>query len=215
VVFLTIIFKEEIRMKKSLVVLFLLMFSGSAYADLMTIGTAQFDGSGTEYNLIYDADGPFGPITWLDYTNDATDWTAQNEWAGELDSALTINLDGYSVDWGGSSWRLPNAAGGSGYNITESEMGHLYYTDGDFDHLVASWYWSGTEYAGDSDLAGRFYMNDGYQGNVYKSSVNYGLAVRSGQVSTAPVPEPTTSLLLGIGLLGLAGITRWRKGSRC
>jgi len=109
-------------------------------------------------------------------------------------------------------------------------MGHLYYTElgnsqnsftktGDFDNLKASWYWSGTEHADIPANAWDFRLNSGYQGVGYKSDRNesyhrYGLAVRSGQVSTAPIPEPTTSLL-GIGLLGLAGITRWRKGSRC
>ncbi len=124
----------------------------------------------------------------------------------------------------------------AGYNITTSEMGHLYYeelgnlgyyaTDGtipqpgwglnnteDFDNLIASWYWSGTEYADDPDGAWGFRMGYGYQTINYESYDFYGLAVRSGQVSTAPIPEPATMLLFGIGLVSLAGVGRRRKGS--
>jgi len=55
-----------------------------------------------------------------------------------LGAALTINLDpGINVSWGGN-WRLPETVDGAyswgydgtttaGYNITSSEMGHLYY----------------------------------------------------------------------------------------
>ena len=232
----------------SLVMLFVLTLSVSAHAALETIGTAQFGGSGTEYKLIYDADAPFGPITWLDYTNAATNWGAQNEWAMGLDSALTINLNsGVSVDWGDSSWRLPSTVDGqyaygkdglttAGYNITSSEMGHLYYTElgnkgyyatdgtypqpgwglkitGDFENLITSSYWSGTEYAIDPNRAWGFDVDDGSQGTPFKSANDYGLAVRSGQVSVVPVPGAL--FLLGSGLVGMAGFSRRRKGSHC
>ena len=64
-----------------------------------------------------------------------------------------------------------------GFNVTSSEMGHLYYEElgnqphfglqytGDFDNLLAaSWYWSGTDYGKmGSANAWRFAMNFGNQ----------------------------------------------------
>ncbi len=45
---------------------------------------------------------------------------------------------------------------------------------------IASWYWSGTEYANNPDNAWNFNMNNGNQNINNKSNNNYGLAVRSG-----------------------------------
>ncbi len=121
-----------------------------------------------------------------------------------------------------------------GYNITTSEMGHLYYTElgnlgsydtsgncqpgnglnntGDFNNLIAFWYWSGTEYARNPDLAWFFHMSSGSQGPLSKSSnYGYGLAVRSGQVSAVPVPGAIW--LLGSGLAGVVTLVRRRKGN--
>ena len=124
----------------------------------------------------------------------------------------------------------------AGYSITTSEMGHLYYTElgnlgyydtsgnvpqsgwglnntGDFDNLTEDWYWSGTEYAGDTSLAWTFNMHKGTQNYSKKDFYDCGLAVRSGEVSAAPVPEPGTMLLFSTGLAGLAVLRRKRKGS--
>lgn len=120
---------------------------------------------------------------------------------------------------------LYNGTGPDGYNITTSEMGHLYYTElgnkgfyatdgtnpqpgwglsntGPFQNLVSSVYWSGTEFATFTDLAWDFGFDDGFQGADDKFiNAYYGLAVRSGDVA-APVPEPTTIALLGSALRG-------------
>ena len=125
-----------------------------------------------------------------------------------------------------------------GYNLANSEMGHLFYGElgnlgyydtsgniqsgyglqntGDFDNLIAFWYWSGTECGVISNNAWTFSMADGGQRNLYKpNSWLDGLAVRSGQVSTAaPIPEPATMLLFSTGLAGLAALKRKRKGNR-
>jgi hypothetical protein len=79
----------------------------TANAALTTIGTATYQGN--EYNLIYMDDGPFGPITWLDYTKGRDTWQNQVNWASGLGSQLTVTLNpGYttSVDWS-TGWRLP------------------------------------------------------------------------------------------------------------
>jgi hypothetical protein len=123
----------------------------TANAELITIGTATYQGN--EYNLIYMDDGPFGPITWLDYTRGYNTWQNQVNWASGLGSQLTVTLNpGYttSVDWS-TGWRLPgtdesqaNLGTGYGYegpdgngyhdyehgdNMVNSEMGHLYYEE--------------------------------------------------------------------------------------
>jgi hypothetical protein len=56
-------------------------------------------------------------------------------------------------------------------------------------------------------------MNLGVQGiGTGEGNPYLGLAVRPGEVAyTNPVPEPTTILLFGIGLLGLAGVSRKKK----
>jgi hypothetical protein len=238
-------------MKKILVLLssllFLLVTTGLANATLITIGTATYDDGGGDdaYNLIWDNNDD---LVWLDYRNSTDTWDNQVSWASGLNGAgvLTYNIDSaYTVDWAGSSWRLPTTEDGDylygfdgtttgGYNITTSEMGDLYYNElenkgyvatngnspqdgwglvniGDFNNLIASWYWSGTEYANLPDRAWIFNMNVGNQSFDLKSVGIYGLAVRSGQVSAAPIPEPATMLLFGIGLLGLAGVNRKKQ----
>ncbi len=124
----------------------------------------------------------------------------------------------------------------AGYNIITSEMGHLYYEElnnlgsfdtsgeqqsgwgmentGDFDYLVENYYWSDTEHAGNIDDAWNFNMNDGGQHPYDKSGyqdLDFGLALRSGQVSEVPVPGAIW--LFGSGLAGMAAFTRRRKGS--
>ena len=230
--------------------LFLLCVTGMANATLTTIGTASYGSS--NYKLIYDADSPFGPITWLDYTNDPLNWQGQMAWVAGLNGSevITYNLNpGVIMNWSGG-WRLPATVDGvweygcdgtttAGYNITSSEMGHLYYTElrnigqyatdgtylhpgwglqktGDFDNLVAAWYWSGTEYAEGAsvhfgpDFAWFLDMriDVGFQNTLTKIDHGLrGLAVRPGQV----VPLPGAVWLLGSGLTGLVALGRRRK----
>ena len=53
--------------------------------------------------------GPFGPITWLDYTRGQDTWQNQVDWAAALGKSLTVTLaPGYTTDgeWT-TGWRLP------------------------------------------------------------------------------------------------------------
>ncbi|MEW6219534.1 MAG: hypothetical protein AB1634_08360 [Thermodesulfobacteriota bacterium] len=191
--------------------------------------------------LIYDADLN---ITWYDYSNPyyvngqyVGRWQDQMNWA----SNLSVTVNGVTYD----DWRLPSTVDGpyvwgydgsttAGYNITTSEMGHLYYTElsnkgyydtsgnapqpgwgsqnvGPFQHLTSYWYWPGTEYASYPANAWYFSLGYGNQGAEYKGYDGYGLAVRPGDVA-APVPLPATALLLGTGMAGLLGWKRGRRG---
>ncbi len=113
-------------------------------------------------------------------------------------------------------------------------MGHLYYEElgnmgyydingnypqpgwglnntGDFNNLVDWWYWSGTEYANFPSDAWNFGMNRGGQNSNFKTGLEYGLAVRSGQVSVSSIPVPGAIMLLGAGLLWVVGLGRKRR----
>ncbi len=222
-------------------ILFLIGLGGVSEAQLTTIGTAQFGGTGTEYNLIWDDDNNGNSVVWLDYTNGSLTGKKQNVWAAELGLSLSYKVDPtYTITWDDAAWRLPSTVDGlyvrgddgtttGGWNVTSSEMGHLYYEElrnlagmggpqsegglkytGDFENLnglSGSWYASGTEYALTPGYGWAFYMVSGFQSvHSFANGGYYGLAVRSGQVSTTPIPA--AAWLLGSGLVGLAGVRR-------
>ena len=83
---------------------------------------------------------------------------------------------------------------------------------GDFQNLQANAYWTGLEYAPDADFAWNFTNVVGAQGAYVKSMFNGGfaLAVRSGDVAAARVPEPSTLLLATLALAGM-GIANRRR----
>jgi len=229
--------------------------AGMAQAALTTIGTACYGGS--DYNLIYDDDDTGhggGGLVWLDYTHSSATWQNQKDWASGLGASLTVTLESpihTDIDWT-TGWRLPDTVDGpyvhgyegdpdndglytytAGYNLANSEMGHLFYTElgnlgyvdtsgnlqsgyglqntGDFDNLIACWCWSGKEYV-DPDSVWGFWMDRGHQSVTGKSYHRYGLAVRSGQVSTVPLPGAI--YLFGSGLIGLASLKRRKQGNR-
>ena len=229
--------------KGMLTLLVVLLLSSSALASLTVIGTATYAGS--NYKLIWDDNNNGNSVIWLDYTNTMATWSTQTAWAAGLHSLLTYHIDApYSVTWDGD-WRLPSTVDGEhgwgvdgtttvGYNITTSEMGHLFYEEmgnlgyydtsgnypqpgwglqntGDFDNLISSHYWSDTRYADDSLNVWFFSMGSGEQLIYYESNNYYGLAVRGGQVSAVPIPGAVW--LLGSGLLGIVGLKRKLKNS--
>jgi len=157
-------------------------------------------------------------------------------WAAGLDSQLTYHFDShYNVTWDDDVWRLPSTVDGysefsydgtttAGYNITTSEMGHLFYEElgnlgyfdtdgntqsgfgleytGDFDNLIEDWYFSGTEYAANLNYVWVFNMSSAHQVTNYKIRNYHGLALRNSTVSSVPIPGAVW--LLGTGLIGIA-----------
>lgn len=108
-------------------------------------------------------------------------------------------------------------------------MGHLYYGElgnngyidtagnqnsvwglknkGDFNYLNATLYWSGTQYAADTNLAWYIHFSPGEQDYSNKVSNYNAIAVRPG---LAVVPEPLSSTLFIVGG-GTIGFRRLRK----
>ncbi|HBO44016.1 MAG TPA: hypothetical protein DD670_08800 [Planctomycetaceae bacterium] len=184
-----------------LVLVALLGLSTAAAASPVVIGSATY--SGNDYNLIYeDARG----LVWLDYAH-AGSWQNQLTWASTLGGSLTVNLDPLyetEINWS-TGWRLPNSTRDTGYNITASEMGYLYYVSlgnvqglglqntGPFTHLQAVNHWSNevsSKYSGQFH-AMFFAFNIGYQGEALKTEVFPALAVHPGIVTVFHPPGDT------------------------
>lgn len=212
----------------------LLSFAVPVNAELFVRGT---DSLGNQ--LIYDDDLN---ITWYDYTEPYSNWQTQMNWASGL-SVSGGDFEGVYDDW-----RLPTTVDGpyewgydgtttAGYNITSSEMGHLYYIElenvgvfdefgnetscypgdcltntGVFQNLNGNSYWSSTRHL-DTPDSSKIWRLDTHFGSQYfdnETTNNYAIAVRTGDVSSTVVPEPISSTLFIIGG-GALGIRRFIK----
>ena len=159
-------------------------------------------------------------LTWYDHTEIAP---------GNVFDTMAW-ADSLVVDFGGTlfdDWRLP-----TGGNLFEqqdflgiTEFEHLYDNDNslnadgggsinnpdNFQNLFGVIYWS-SSVGSFPDTHNTFdFFNGGTPLDSDTSTDPWGLAVRQGDVAATSVPEPTTIALLGIGLVGLAGVEVRRR----
>jgi hypothetical protein len=193
------------------------------------LGTANAALQNNGNGLIYDTDLD---ITWYDASVTGRSWQEAKTWAENLE--ITVNGATYS------NWRLPSALNrnGSGptdgYNVTGSEMGHLFYTElvnkgyydvngnvqpgyglvnkAPFTTLEGLGYWSNEAGSDPSYNGGAWYFafSFGRQSVIYTDYLYQPLAVHEGNVG-APVPIPAAIWLLGSGLIGLVSLRRRMK----
>ena len=214
---------------------FLLGLISSANAAL--VGLLPATPGGTDYQAVYDTDlditwladsnlpasQSFG-ITGISASG-LMKWSTANTWLAAL------NIDGGTGYLGFSDWRLPSTpdTSGIGYNLNGSELGHIYYDElggtpnnsiqssgdpdlGLFQNLDGGYIWSNA-YPFSPNFAWAFYFgggSGGYQSNEVKEVREFRVwAVRSGGISTVPVPA--TVWLFGSGLIGLIGMAKRKK----
>ncbi len=211
------------------------LLSAAALAAFAISGHAALQGRDLNHNgftdAFYDTDLN---ITWLSDANYALTSGTDND--GPIDGLMTwqkANAWAASVTFGGyTDWRLPTTTQNTSCirTCTDSEMGHLFYTElgntymdnsvnlGQFENvdaiapghgLATNQFWSAT--AKNASYAFVFNMHDGFQGTINYASTStryHAMLVRVGDV---PEPETYAMLLAGLGVMGAVARRRQSK----
>ena len=204
-----------------------LLLSNPCLATLIDMGNGDWGNSESGHiylhdygnGLIYDYDQD---ITWLQDANYAM--TSGYDSDGRMTWTECMAWTEQFIYEGFDEWRLPTTEPPEYGYRNDSEMGHLFYQvlglssdqnykanfgvpfTGPFIGIGALSYWSSTEH--DADNAWRFDWGNGIQYYDSISSRRYAWAVYDGNIGVAPIPEPSTMLLFGSGLIGFMGFRR-------
>lgn len=170
-----------------------------------------------------------GRMTWAN----AVAWADQLVHGGFSDWRLPTTLQPDANCSNSFDPGAPHGIQSFGSGCTGSELGHMFYNNlggnanesvltqnGDspqeianlalFTNVQSNLYWSGTEYAPNTNNAWRFGTINGFQFNSSKSNEFNAWAVRPGDVGRVPVPGTLALLGLGLGLIGI-GRARGRR----